>query len=213
LPTPRSPSAHRTRGCREPSIPARAPFELKEHTISLKVYAVHPLTSYGAEHERRQLEALRKHFPRADVLNPATMFNSDDEWLEGWRDVIDKLYVLAVFADEEGYIGAGCLLEITDAIACGVPIVALDQDGQLHGRPVSRPTDLRDLCWILAERNLVQSLLRSGLVDRLNLWLFPLLLGSGKKVFDGGALPTGAATGSIGHVYQRYAPPGERDCR
>jgi dihydrofolate reductase len=36
----------------------------------------------------------------------------------------------------------------------------------------------------------VHSLLRFGLVDRLNLWLYPLLLGSGKQVFAGGTIPT-----------------------
>jgi hypothetical protein len=106
--------------------PALAPFDLSEHPVPLNVYAAHPLTSYGAEHEKRQLEALRKHFPGADILNPTAMFSSDDEWLEGWRDVLDELDVLVVFADEDGYIGAGCLLEVTDAVACGVPIVALD---------------------------------------------------------------------------------------
>ena len=43
---------------------------------------------------------------------------------------------------------------------------------------------------VIGSLDLVQSLLRSGLVDRLNLWLYPLLLGSGKKVFDDGTLPT-----------------------
>jgi len=36
----------------------------------------------------------------------------------------------------------------------------------------------------------VQSLLRLGLVDRLDLWQYPLLLGSGKRVFAGGTVPT-----------------------
>ena len=36
----------------------------------------------------------------------------------------------------------------------------------------------------------MQSLLRFGLVDRLNLWLYPVLLGSGKKVFGDGTVPT-----------------------
>ena len=42
---------------------------------------------------------------------------------------------------------------------------------------------------VIGSLNLVQSLLRSGLVDRLNLWLYPLLLGGGKKVFDDGTAP------------------------
>ena len=43
---------------------------------------------------------------------------------------------------------------------------------------------------VIGSLNLVQSLLRSRLVDRLNLWLYPLVLGSGKRLFAGGALPT-----------------------
>ncbi len=43
---------------------------------------------------------------------------------------------------------------------------------------------------VIGSLDLVQSLLRLGLVDRLHLWLYPLLLGSGKQVFGGGAIPT-----------------------
>jgi dihydrofolate reductase len=43
---------------------------------------------------------------------------------------------------------------------------------------------------VIGSLDLAQSLLRLGLVDRLNLWLYPLVLGSGKKVFGGGAVPT-----------------------
>ena len=43
---------------------------------------------------------------------------------------------------------------------------------------------------VIGSLDLVQSLLRLGLVDRLNLWLYPLLLGSGKPVFGGGTVPT-----------------------
>lgn len=43
---------------------------------------------------------------------------------------------------------------------------------------------------VIGSLDLVQSLLRSRLVDRLNLWLYPLLLGSGKQVFAGGVVPT-----------------------
>ena len=43
---------------------------------------------------------------------------------------------------------------------------------------------------VIGSLDLVQSLLRSGLVDRLSLWVYPLLLGSGKQVFAGGVVPT-----------------------
>jgi dihydrofolate reductase len=42
---------------------------------------------------------------------------------------------------------------------------------------------------VIGSLDLVQSLLGAGLVDRLNLWLYPLLLGSGKQVFAGGTVP------------------------
>lgn len=43
---------------------------------------------------------------------------------------------------------------------------------------------------VIGSLDLVQSLLRFGVVDRLNLWLYPLLLGSGKQVFADGTVPT-----------------------
>ena len=43
---------------------------------------------------------------------------------------------------------------------------------------------------VIGSLNLVQSLLRFSLVDRLNLWQYPVLLGSGKQVFADGTVPT-----------------------
>ncbi len=43
---------------------------------------------------------------------------------------------------------------------------------------------------VIGSLDLLQSLLRFGLVDRLNLWVYPLLLGRGKQVFADGTVPT-----------------------
>jgi dihydrofolate reductase len=43
---------------------------------------------------------------------------------------------------------------------------------------------------VIGSLDLLQSLLRLGLVDRLNLWVYPLLLGNGKQVFAEGTVPT-----------------------
>ena len=43
---------------------------------------------------------------------------------------------------------------------------------------------------VIGSLDLLQSLLRFGLVDRLRLWVYPLLLGRGKHVFAGGTVPT-----------------------
>jgi dihydrofolate reductase len=49
--------------------------------------------------------------------------------------------------------------------------------------------DRHDEIHVIGSLDLVQSLLRAGLVDRLELWVYPLLLGTGKQVFAGGTVP------------------------
>ncbi|SED89251.1 dihydrofolate reductase family protein [Streptomyces sp. TLI_105] len=43
---------------------------------------------------------------------------------------------------------------------------------------------------VVGSLNLVQTLLHEKLFDRLDLWLHPVVLGVGKKVFEDGAVPT-----------------------
>jgi dihydrofolate reductase len=43
---------------------------------------------------------------------------------------------------------------------------------------------------VIGSLDLLQSLLRLGLVDRMILWVYPLLLGTGKHVFAQGTVPT-----------------------
>ncbi|WP_120494407.1 dihydrofolate reductase family protein [Microbacterium phyllosphaerae] len=43
---------------------------------------------------------------------------------------------------------------------------------------------------VIGSIDFVHSLLAAGLFDELNLWVYPILLGRGKKVFDDGALPS-----------------------
>ena len=63
---------------------------------------------------------------------------------------------------------------------------------------------------VVGSLNLVQTLLREKLFDRLDLWIHPIMLGAGKKVFDGGAVPTNItlleppAASPNGIVYLRY---------
>jgi dihydrofolate reductase len=39
--------------------------------------------------------------------------------------------------------------------------------------------------------NLIQTLLEHGLIDEFRLKIFPLVLGTGRRLFDGGAVPAG----------------------
>ena len=43
---------------------------------------------------------------------------------------------------------------------------------------------------VIGSLDLVQSLLSETLVDRVNLWMYPLLLGTGKRAFGYGTVPT-----------------------
>ena len=62
---------------------------------------------------------------------------------------------------------------------------------------------------VIGSGNLVQTLLREDLIDRLNLWVYPVLLGSGKRLFAEGTVPTAlrlveSATFSKGAVLLSY---------
>lgn len=63
---------------------------------------------------------------------------------------------------------------------------------------------------VVGSLNLVQTLLRERLFDRIDLWLHPIMLGVGKKVFDDGVVPSNLtlleppATCPAGTVYLRY---------
>jgi dihydrofolate reductase len=62
--------------------------------------------------------------------------------------------------------------------------------------------------------NLIQTLLQHGLVDEFRLMIFPLVLGTGKRLFDGGTMPDGlevdnAQTSSTGVLIATYRPGAE----
>jgi dihydrofolate reductase len=62
--------------------------------------------------------------------------------------------------------------------------------------------------------NLVQSLMRQSLVDQYNLWVYPVLLGSGKRLFGDGTVPTAlrlveSRTFGNGAVMLSYVPTGK----
>jgi dihydrofolate reductase len=62
--------------------------------------------------------------------------------------------------------------------------------------------------------DLVQTLLRRGLVDRFRLWTFPVVLGSGKRLFAEGTVPAAlnlvdSTVSSTGVVIGTYEPAGE----
>jgi dihydrofolate reductase len=62
--------------------------------------------------------------------------------------------------------------------------------------------------------NLIQTLLRHNLVDEYRLWVFPLILGSGKRLFADGTIPAAlrlvhSTVSTTGVVIGTYEPAGE----
>jgi dihydrofolate reductase len=68
---------------------------------------------------------------------------------------------------------------------------------------------------VIGSGNVVQTLLREELVDRLDLWVYPVLLGSGKRLFAEGTVPTALRLvesntfpkGAVHLTYERAGKP------
>ena len=61
---------------------------------------------------------------------------------------------------------------------------------------------------------LIQTLLRHDLIDRFHLWVFPVVVGPGKRLFADGTVPAGlklikSEASSTGVVIGTYEPAGE----
>jgi dihydrofolate reductase len=86
-------------------------------------------------------------------------------------------------------------------------------DGDL-AESIAALKERHDEIQVIGSLDLVQSLLRLGLVDRLHLWLYPLLLGSGKQVFGDGTVPAAlrlveSVTYPNGGLHLAYETAGE----
>ncbi|ACT92601.1 dihydrofolate reductase family protein [Dyadobacter fermentans] len=60
----------------------------------------------------------------------------------------------------------------------------------------------------------IQTLLRHNLIDEMNIWIFPLVIGQGKKLFANGTVPsnlklTKHSVSSTGVIMTTYVPDGE----
>lgn len=67
---------------------------------------------------------------------------------------------------------------------------------------------------VAGSSDLIQTLLRHELIDRMNIWQYPVLLGKGKRFFDSGTIPTAlklleSRTFPSGMVLLRYEAAGK----
>ena len=88
----------------------------------------------------------------------------------------------------------GLMNRIPKYVASRTLTAPLDWEGAslLEGDLAGAVTALKDRheeVHVIGSLDLVQSLLRLGLVDRLQLWVYPVVLGKGKRLFDSGTVP------------------------
>ncbi len=67
--------------------------------------------------------------------------------------------------------------------------------------------------WVWGSGNLIQTLLKNHLIDRMHLWIFPLTLGSGKRLFAEGTQAEGfklveSKISGTGVIVATYEPDG-----
>ena len=95
-------------------------------------------------------------------------------------------------------------IEAMDALLLGPDLVA----------EVMAVRDRHESTHVIGSVNLVQTLVAARLFDVLTLWVYPVVLGQGKKVFPDGVRASGLrlleppVAGSSGAVQLRYAPTG-----
>jgi dihydrofolate reductase len=76
-----------------------------------------------------------------------------------------------------------------------------------------KAVDAPDL-WVHGSGNLIQTLLKNHLIDRMHVWTFPVTVGGGKRLFEAG-LPangwklTNSQTATTGVVIATYEPAGD----
>jgi dihydrofolate reductase len=88
----------------------------------------------------------------------------------------------------------------------------------LNGETVEQVKALKDSegvdLQMWGSADFIQSLLRHGLIDQMNIWIFPLVLGKGKKLFreetpSGNYKLTKHTLSSTGVILTTYEPNGE----
>ena len=131
----------------------------------------------------------------------------------------DLRHLLRVLAERRGRAGAKPLNDATKyVVSASHPSLEWGPAQLIEGDVPARistlkASDGREL-QVHGSGNLIQTLLRHNLVDRFYVWIFPVLIGSGKRLFADGTVPAGlklveSQTSTTGVVIGTYEPAGE----
>jgi dihydrofolate reductase len=100
----------------------------------------------------------------------------------------------------------------------GNPTLTWDRSVLLYGDVAQLVADLKredgPELQVYGSGDLIQTLMRHGLIDQYLLWVFPLLLGSGKRLFADGVVPAAlklvdSKVSTTGVVIGTYEPAGD----
>jgi dihydrofolate reductase len=115
--------------------------------------------------------------------------------------------------------GAGPLNDATKYVASrSRPTLSWDRSALIEGDVAEGVAALKEQdgpqLQVHGSQNLLQTLIRAGLVDRYRLLVFPVVLGSGKRLFADGAIPSSlrlvsSTVSGTGVVMGTYEPAGE----
>ena len=89
------------------------------------VYVAHPQSTYGTKWEADCLQAVVNALPDAELVNPAGLFESNEDWRRKGPIVLANVDKVVVFTDARGWIGLGVVTEIVLATALGKPVLFL----------------------------------------------------------------------------------------
>jgi len=115
--------------------------------------------------------------------------------------------------------GAGPLNDATKYVASrGRPTLSWERSVLIEGDVAEGIAALKEQngpqLQVHGSQNLLQTLIRAGLVDRYRLLVFPVVLGSGKRLFADGTIPSAlrlvsSTVSGTGVVMGTYEPAGE----
>jgi len=125
---------------------ARRP-RVAPETITGPVYLASPLSTYRTPRYGAMVSRARAHFPDAEIVPARDAFRDRGDWLARWPGILPTLAAVVVFADENGWIGAGVWAEVHDARRHGVPVYVLDDAGGLRRWESVRVTERRPDDW------------------------------------------------------------------
>ena len=134
---------------------------------------------------RKTYDIMAAHWPHASEEEGATVFNEATKYVASRSRPNLEAWSNSVHVEGDAADGLAALKQ---------------EDGpelQVHG-----------------SANLIQTLLRANLVDQYRLWVFPVVIGSGKRLFGDGAMPAGlrlvdSKISSTGVVMGVWEPAGE----